>query len=53
MPNRQESAKKTLQALNPGRGGGRASVRLQRRQRAEFFSKYDLIVDGSHNFGTR
>src|SRR6202171_4800973 len=52
MP-KTESAKKTLQALNPDVVVDEHRVRLQRENALELFSKYDLIVDGSDNFGTR
>ncbi len=52
MP-KTESAKKTLQALNPDVAVDEHRVRLQRDNALELFSKYDLIVDGSDNFGTR
>src|SRR5712672_189430 len=52
MP-KTESAKKTLQALNPDVVVDEHRVRLQRDNALELFSKYDLIVDGSDNFGTR
>jgi molybdopterin/thiamine biosynthesis adenylyltransferase/rhodanese-related sulfurtransferase len=52
MP-KTESAKKTLQALNPDVAVDEHRVRLQRDNALELFSKYDLVVDGSDNFGTR
>src|SRR5882724_9252777 len=52
MP-KTESAKKTLQALNPDVAVDEHRVRLERDNALELFSKYDLIVDGSDNFGTR
>jgi len=52
MP-KTESAKKTLQALNPDVVVDEHRLRLQRDNALELFSKYDLIVDGSDNFGTR
>jgi molybdopterin/thiamine biosynthesis adenylyltransferase len=52
MP-KTESARKTLQALNPDVVVDEHRVRLQRDNALELFSKYDLIVDGSDNFGTR
>jgi sulfur-carrier protein adenylyltransferase/sulfurtransferase len=48
-----ESAKKTLQALNPDVTVDEHRLRLQRDNALELFSKYDLVVDGSDNFGTR
>src|SRR5256885_10554368 len=52
MP-KTESAKKTLQALNRDVAVDEHRVRLQRENALELFSKYDLVVDGSDNFGTR
>ena len=52
MP-KTESAKKTLQALNPDVTVDEHRVRLQRENALELFGKYDLIIDGSDNFGTR
>jgi molybdopterin/thiamine biosynthesis adenylyltransferase/rhodanese-related sulfurtransferase len=52
MP-KTESAKKTLNALNPEVVVDEHRVRLNRDNALELFSKYDLIVDGSDNFGTR
>jgi molybdopterin/thiamine biosynthesis adenylyltransferase/rhodanese-related sulfurtransferase len=52
MP-KTESAKKTLQALNPDVAVDEHRVRLQRDNALELFGKYDLVVDGSDNFGTR
>jgi molybdopterin/thiamine biosynthesis adenylyltransferase/rhodanese-related sulfurtransferase len=52
MP-KTESAKKTLQALNPDVAVDEHRVRLTRDNALEMFSKYDVIVDGSDNFGTR
>src|SRR5438876_628129 len=52
MP-KTESAKKTLQALNPEVVVDEHRVRLNRDNALELFSKYDVIVDGSDNFGTR
>ena len=52
MP-KTESAKKTLQALNPEVAVDEHRVRLTRDNALELFAKYDLIVDGSDNFGTR
>jgi len=48
-----ESAKKTLQALNPDVAVDEHRLRLQRDNALELFSKYDLVVDGSDNFRTR
>src|SRR3954454_13267228 len=52
MP-KTESAKKPLQALNPDVAVDEHRLRLQRDNAIELFSKYELIVDGSDNFGTR
>jgi molybdopterin/thiamine biosynthesis adenylyltransferase/rhodanese-related sulfurtransferase len=52
MP-KTESAKKTLRALNPDVTVDEHRVRLNRDNAIELFSQYDLIVDGSDNFGTR
>src|SRR5256714_13279230 len=52
MP-KTESARKTLQALNPEVVVDAHRVRLNRDNALELFSKYDVIVDGSDNFGTR
>ncbi|TMA26065.1 MAG: molybdopterin-synthase adenylyltransferase MoeB, partial [Deltaproteobacteria bacterium] len=52
MP-KTESAKKTLRALNPDVMVDEHRVRLNRDNALELFSQYDLIVDGSDNFGTR
>jgi molybdopterin/thiamine biosynthesis adenylyltransferase/rhodanese-related sulfurtransferase len=52
MP-KTESAKKTIQALNPDVAVDEHRLRLGRDNAMELFSKYDLIVDGSDNFGTR
>jgi len=52
MP-KTESARKTLQALNPEVAIDEHRLRLNRDNALELFAKYDLIVDGSDNFGTR
>ncbi|MFN2549547.1 MAG: molybdopterin-synthase adenylyltransferase MoeB [Myxococcales bacterium] len=52
MP-KTESAKKTIQALNPDVAVDEHRLRLNRDNALELFSKYDVIVDGSDNFGTR
>jgi molybdopterin/thiamine biosynthesis adenylyltransferase/rhodanese-related sulfurtransferase len=52
MP-KTESAKKTLRALNPDVTVDEHRLRLNRDNAMELFSQYDLIVDGSDNFGTR
>jgi molybdopterin/thiamine biosynthesis adenylyltransferase/rhodanese-related sulfurtransferase len=48
-----ESAKKTLQALNPEVAVDEHRMRLTRDNAMELFAKYDMVVDGSDNFGTR
>ncbi|HEY6910763.1 MAG TPA: molybdopterin-synthase adenylyltransferase MoeB [Myxococcales bacterium] len=48
-----ESAKKTLQALNPEVAVDEHRMRLNRDNAMELFAKYDMVVDGSDNFGTR
>ncbi len=48
-----ESARKSLQALNPDVQVDEHRVRLERDNALELFSKYDIVVDGSDNFGTR
>jgi molybdopterin/thiamine biosynthesis adenylyltransferase/rhodanese-related sulfurtransferase len=48
-----ESAKKTIQALNPDVQVDEHRVRLNRDNALELISKYDLLVDGSDNFATR
>jgi molybdopterin/thiamine biosynthesis adenylyltransferase/rhodanese-related sulfurtransferase len=48
-----ESAKKTVNALNPGVNVIEHRVRLTRENALEIFAQYDLIVDGSDNFSTR
>jgi molybdopterin/thiamine biosynthesis adenylyltransferase/rhodanese-related sulfurtransferase len=52
MP-KTESARKTLTALNPDVAIDEHRVRLNRDNALDLFSKYDLILDGSDNFGTR
>jgi len=52
MP-KTESARKTIQGLNPEVAVDEHRVRLNRDNALELFGKYDLIVDGSDNFGTR
>ena len=52
MP-KTESAKKTIQALNPDVAVDEHRLRLNRDNAIELFSQYDVIVDGSDNFGTR
>ena len=48
-----ESAKKTIQALNPDVKVDELRARLTRENALELFAKYDLVLDGSDNFGTR
>lgn len=50
---KSESAKKTVQALNPGVNVVEHRTRLTRDNALEIFSQYDLIVDGCDNFSTR
>lgn len=52
MP-KTESAKKTLRGLNPDVQVDEHRVRLQRDNALELFRGYDLVIDGSDNFGTR
>src|SRR5438105_5609252 len=52
MP-KTESARETIQALNPDVTVDEHRVRLNRDNAIELFRPYDLIVDGSDNFGTR
>jgi sulfur-carrier protein adenylyltransferase/sulfurtransferase len=52
MP-KTESARKTLQALNPEVAVDEHRTRLTRDNAMELFAKYELVVDGSDNFGTR
>jgi len=48
-----ESAKATLNALNPEVKVIEHRVRVDRDNAMELFKQYDLIVDGSDNFSTR
>jgi molybdopterin/thiamine biosynthesis adenylyltransferase/rhodanese-related sulfurtransferase/proteasome lid subunit RPN8/RPN11/molybdopterin converting factor small subunit len=48
-----ESAKKTIQALNPGCNVKTYPTRLTSENVLEIFQGYDVIVDGSDNFPTR
>jgi molybdopterin/thiamine biosynthesis adenylyltransferase/rhodanese-related sulfurtransferase len=48
-----ESAKKTIQGLNRDVTVDEHRLRLNRDNALELFAKYDLILDGSDNFGTR
>jgi rhodanese-related sulfurtransferase len=52
MP-KTESAKKTLNGLNPDVKVDEHRMRLNRDNALELFQQYDLILDGSDNFGTR
>src|SRR5207245_6820623 len=52
MP-KTESARKTIQSLNPEVAVDEHRVRLTRDNAMDLFSRYDVIVDGSDNFGTR
>ena len=48
-----ESARLTIQALNPDVQVDEHRTRLTRDNALELFRQYDLVVDGSDNFGTR
>ena len=48
-----ESGKKTLRGLNPDVAVDEHRLRLNRDNALDLFAQYDLIVDGSDNFGTR
>src|SRR4030081_1787351 len=52
MP-KTESGRQTIQKLNPDVTVDEHRVRLTRDNALELFRPYDLIVDGSDNFGTR
>ena len=52
MP-KTESARKTIQLLNRDVKVNEHRLRLVRENAVELFSGYDVIVDGSDNFGTR
>ena len=52
MP-KTESAKKAIHALNPEVVVDEHRLRLNRDNALELFGQYDLVVDGSDNFGTR
>jgi len=52
MP-KTESAKKTIRGLNSDVTVDEHRLRLNRDNALELFGKYDLILDGSDNFGTR
>jgi len=48
-----ESAKKTLRGLNADVVVDEHRVRLDRDNALQLFAQYDVVVDGSDNFGTR
>lgn len=48
-----ESARKTIEALNPGVKVIEYRTRLTRDNALEIFKDYDLIIDGCDNFSTR
>src|SRR5690348_8245134 len=52
MPKTQ-SARETIRKLNPDVTVDEHRVRLTRDNAIELFRQYDLIIDGSDNFGTR
>src|SRR5437868_1480768 len=52
MP-KTESARETIRKLNPDVNVDEHRVRLGRDNALDLFRPYDLIVDGSDNFGTR
>src|SRR5437588_4655778 len=52
MPKTQ-SARQTIEKLNPDVTVDEHRVRLTRENALELFRPYDLIIDGSDNFGTR
>src|SRR6267154_4543719 len=52
MP-KTEAAKATIDALNPDVTVEEHRVRLTRENAMELFRDYDIVVDGSDNFGTR
>src|SRR3989449_2691259 len=52
MPKTQ-SARETIRKLNPDVTVDEHRVRLTRDNALELFRQYDLIIDGSDNFGTR
>src|SRR5438045_3453082 len=52
MP-KTESARETIRKLNPDVTVDEHRVRLGRENALDLFRPYDLIVDGSDNFGTR
>jgi molybdopterin/thiamine biosynthesis adenylyltransferase/rhodanese-related sulfurtransferase len=52
MP-KTESARKTIAGLNPDVAVDEHRLRLNRDNALELFKPYDIIVDGSDNFGTR
>jgi molybdopterin/thiamine biosynthesis adenylyltransferase/rhodanese-related sulfurtransferase len=52
MP-KTESARETIRKLNPDVTVDEHRLRLNRENALDLFRPYDLIVDGSDNFGTR
>jgi molybdopterin/thiamine biosynthesis adenylyltransferase/rhodanese-related sulfurtransferase len=48
-----ESAKKTIKNLNPDVVVDEHRLRLNRDNALELFARYDIVLDGSDNFGTR
>jgi sulfur-carrier protein adenylyltransferase/sulfurtransferase len=48
-----ESAKKTIKNLNPDVMVDEHRLRLNRDNAMELFARYDIVLDGSDNFGTR
>jgi len=48
-----ESAKKTIKNLNPDVVVDEHRLRLNRDNAMELFARYDIVLDGSDNFGTR
>ena len=48
-----ESARRTMQGINPDVRVDEHRLRLTRDNAMQLFAQYDLIVDGSDNFGTR
>jgi len=48
-----ESARETIQGLNPDVQVDEYRLRLGRDNALDLIAKYDLLVDGSDNFGTR
>ena len=48
-----ESARRTIEGLNPDVHVDEHKLRLNRDNALELFAQYDLVIDGSDNFGTR